>query len=108
MTIKLEFPKRKKRQKLEFSKKIMIAAGALNFVVISFTLYMVWKTENLEPLAYLIPSTAAEVATGTGFYYAKAKAENKIKLIKANGIPITAQDIDGDYESGGVVDEQLY
>ena len=47
---------------------------------------MILKTENLEPLIYLIPSTAAEVATGTGFYYSKAKAENKIKLNKKYGI----------------------
>ena len=106
MLVKFEFPKRKKKQKLEFSKQIMIVAGALNFVVILFSLYMIWKTENLEPLAYLIPSTAAEVATGTGFYYAKAKAENKIKLLKENGIPITGQDLnDG---NGGIEDEQLY
>ena len=108
MLVKFEFPKCKKKQKqrLEFSKKIIIAAGALNFIVIMFSLYMIWKTENLEPLVYLIPSTAAEVATGTGFYYAKAKAENKIKLMKENGIPITGQDFNE--ENGGVTYEQLY
>lgn len=71
-------------RKMEFSKKIMIAAGVINVVVILFTLVMVWRTLDLTPLSYLIPSVAAEVATGTGFYYSKAKVENRIKLMKAN------------------------
>lgn len=71
---------------MEFSKKIMIAAGITNVVVILFTLVMVWRTLDLTPLSYLIPSVAAEVATGTGFYYSKAKVENRIKLMKANEV----------------------
>jgi hypothetical protein len=54
--------------------------------VIVFALIMMWRTNDLSPFAYLIPSVAAEVATGTGFYYSKAKAENKIKLMRANKI----------------------
>ena len=73
---------------MEFSKKILIVAGLLNLVVIAFTLIMVWRTLDVTPLAYLIPSVAAEVATGTAFYYTKAKVENRIKLMKANNIPI--------------------
>lgn len=37
-------------------------------------------------LAYLIPAVFAEMASATGFYYTKAKAENKIKLMNANGV----------------------
>ena len=33
-----------------------------------------------------IPSVAAEVATGTGFYYSKAKVENRIKLMRQNKV----------------------
>lgn len=55
-------------------------------VVIVFTLVMVWRTCDLTPLQYLIPSVAAETATGTGFYYAKAKVENRIKLMKQNKV----------------------
>ena len=47
---------------------------------------MIWRTLDLSPLAYLIPSVAAEVATGTGFYYSKAKVENRIKLMKQNKV----------------------
>lgn len=75
-------PKRGKRKPREFSKKILIVAGAINTAVIIFTLVMIWRTLDLTPLAYLIPSVAAEVATGTGFYYSKAKVENRIKLMK--------------------------
>lgn len=76
----------KKKPPKEFSKKILIAAGIINTVVIGFTMVMIWRTLDLTPLAYLIPSVAAEVATGTGFYYSKAKVENRIKLMKQNKI----------------------
>ena len=59
----------KKKPPKEFSKKILIVAGIINAVVIVFTMVMIWRTLDLSPLAYLIPSVAAEVATGTGFYY---------------------------------------
>ena len=76
----------KKKQPKEFSKKILIVAGIINAVVIVFTMVMIWRTLDLSPLAYLIPSVAAEVATGTGFYYSKAKVENRIKLMKQNKV----------------------
>lgn len=76
----------KKKPPKEFSKKILIVAGIINTVVIVFTMVMIWRTLDLTPLAYLIPSVAAEVATGTGFYYSKAKVENRIKLMKQNKV----------------------
>lgn len=76
----------KKKPPKEFSKKILIVAGIINTVVIVFTMVMIWRTLDLSPLTYLIPSVAAEVATGTGFYYSKAKVENRIKLMKQNKI----------------------
>lgn len=44
-----------RKQKIEFSKLILYVVGAVTVGVTAFTLIMVWKTENLEPLAYLIP-----------------------------------------------------
>lgn len=76
----------KKKPPKEFSKKILIVAGNINAVVIVFTMVMIWRTLDLSPLAYLIPSVAAEVATGTGFYYSKAKVENRIKLMRQNKV----------------------
>ena len=76
----------KKKPPKEFSKKILIVAGIINAVVIVFTMVMIWRTLDLSPLAYLIPSVAAEVATGTGFYYSKAKVENRIKLMRQSKV----------------------
>lgn len=74
------------KQPMEFSKIILIVAGVMNAVVIIFTMIMIWRTLDLTPLTYLIPSVAAETATGTGFYYTKAKVENRIKLMRKNKV----------------------
>lgn len=79
----------KAKKPMEFSKAILLFAAVVNIVVIIFTLIMVWRTCDLSPLAYLIPSVAAETATGTGFYYLKAKVENRIKLMKHYGVEPT-------------------
>lgn len=86
----------------EFSKKIIAVVFTINIIVIAAALIMMWRTNDLSPFAYLIPSIAAETATGTGFYYNKAKIENKIKLmnqfnIKPNEYTITEE---GDYYNG--------
>lgn len=77
--------KRVRKAKREFSKTILMFIGAVTVVVTAFTLIMIWRTNDLSPLAYLIPAIFAELATGTGFYYSKAKAENRIKLRKLYG-----------------------
>jgi hypothetical protein len=74
---------------MEFSKKILIVAAIINILVVGFSCVMIFITRDLSPLCYLIPSVAGEVATGTGFYYAKAKAENKIKLMQQYNIEMT-------------------
>ena len=89
--------KRRRRTKVEFSKKIMLFAGLTNVIVIGFTLIMVWRTCDLSPLQFLIPAVAAETATGTAFYYAKAKVENRIKLAKKYKMDISTND-----EMGGL------
>lgn len=76
------------QKKIEFSKLIMLAVGAVTIIVTAFTLLMVWKTQDTSPLAYLIPAVFAELSVGTGFYYSKAKAENRIKLRKKYGSEI--------------------
>lgn len=73
----------KKKNKIEFSKQILIGAGALYLVIILFTCVMVWRTLDTSVLPVLVTTIAAEVATGTAFYYNKAKKENEIKLEKA-------------------------
>jgi len=80
----------RERQKMEFSKKIIIACLIVNIAVIAVTLYVVIKTFNTSPLCYLIPSVAAEVSSGTAFYFNKSSKENTIKLMTAYNIPITS------------------
>lgn len=75
----------KKKPKKEFPKVLLGCVGAVTLVVTAFTLAIVWKTGDTSPLAYLIPAIFAELATATGFYYSKAKAENRIKLRKQYG-----------------------
>lgn len=89
---------KKRKTPWEFSKKIVVAVFSINIVVIVFTLIMMWRTCDLSPMAYLIPAVAAETATGTGFYYSKAKTENRIKLMKYYNIEPTEQSFN---EQGG-------
>ena len=72
-------------KKREFSKIILGCVGVVTLIVTAFTLAVVWRTGDTSPLAYLIPAIFAELATATGFYYSKAKAENRIKLRKLYG-----------------------
>ena len=75
-------------RKIEFSKIIMFMVSAVTFGVTAFTLYIVNETGDTSPLGYLIPAVFAEMATATGFYYSKAKVENRIKLRKKYGSEI--------------------
>lgn len=78
-------------KKTEFSKLILIIAGIINLAVIVFSCVAMIVIGDLSPLCYLIPSVAGEVATATGFYYSKAKVENRIKLMSAYGIEPSEQ-----------------
>ena len=81
------------RKKVEFSKLIFVSVLTLAITV--FSCRVIWLTMDTSALAYLIPAVFAEMATGTGFYYSKAKAENKIKLMAAHGVkPESPQDFD--------------
>lgn len=74
------------RKKMEFSKLIFICVSVLTLVVTVFSCVMIWRTMDTSALSYLIPAVFAEMASATGFYYTKAKAENKIKLMAAHGV----------------------
>lgn len=83
------------RKKVEFSKLIFVGVSVLTLAITVFSCRMIWLTMDTSALAYLIPAVFTEMATGTGFYYSKAKAENKIKLMAAHGVkPEGPQDFD--------------
>lgn len=76
----------KLNKKVEFSKLIFVGASVLTIAITIFSCRMIWLTMDTSVLAYLIPAVFAEMASATGFYYSKAKAENKIKLMALSGV----------------------
>lgn len=85
---------RKKRKKnMEFSKKIIIFVGAVNLIVIAFSIVLMWKTMDASPLCYLIPSVAAEMSAASASYYAKSRRENLLKIMQSNNVPINENTI---------------
>lgn len=70
---------------MEFSKKIIIFVSIFSVFVSVFSIILMWRTGDLSALAYLIPSVFTELTAATGFYYWKARTENKIKLLKKYG-----------------------
>ena len=66
----------KGKKKIAFSKIIFVGVSIMTISVVIFSCRMIYMTGDLSPLAYLIPSIFAELATATGFYYKKAEKEN--------------------------------
>lgn len=69
-----------KKKKIEFSQLILLFMTTMVVILTIFGCYMMWKLNNLTALPYIIGGWFAELGTATGFYYNKAKAENKIKI----------------------------
>ena len=74
------------KKKVEFSKLVFLGVSIVTIAITLFSCRIIWLTMDTSALAYLIPAVFAEMASATGFYYTKAKAENKIKLMNANGV----------------------
>ena len=89
-----------KRKPPEFSKVIVIIIALVCAIVIAFTFTMIWRTEDLSPLTYLIPAVFGLAATAVGFYFAKAKVENRIKLMKKYKVEPTPESFNDSGESG--------
>lgn len=81
-------------KKHEFSKLIFIGVSVFTILITLFSCFMIWITKDTTALAYLIPAVFAEMAAATGFYYNKAKAENKIKLMASYGVKPEASDFE--------------
>lgn len=80
------------KKKVEFSKLIFVGVSVLTLAITLFSCRVIWITMDTSALAYLIPAVFAEMASATGFYYTKAKAENKIKLMALNDLKPEASD----------------
>jgi hypothetical protein len=80
------------KKKVETSKLIFVGVSVLTVAITVFACRMIWITKDTSALAYLIPAVFTEMAAATGFYYNKAKAENKIKLMAAYKVKPEASD----------------
>lgn len=78
----------KKKKQKEFSKKIFDIVIILFIITIVYSMSLMWKTNNTDGLAYLIPASGGLAATAVGFYFSKAKTENVIKLSKKYNIDV--------------------
>lgn len=71
---------RKKKQKLCFSKKLLIADYIiLLFILIAF-LQLSFSGQDTSQFAAVLGVWTAQLAISSGFYYWKAKAENLRKM----------------------------
>lgn len=68
------------KKKIEFSKIILVVVALATIAVLVVSFVLMWKTMDLSPLSYIITGIFAELASATGFYYWKARAENIVKL----------------------------
>ena len=78
----------KKKKKTEFSKKIFYIITTLTIIIVLYSMTLMWYTQDSSALSYLIPAIFGELGVSTGFYYWKARTENKIKLEKKYKIKI--------------------
>ena len=79
---------------IEFSKLIFWLVYLPTLGATIFACAVVWKTNDTSALTVLLPLLFAELATATGFYYWKAKNENRIKLLKKYKLDIDKDDIE--------------
>lgn len=94
-------PKNTKR-KIEHSKIITSGVLVLSAIVVLFTLVMIWRTEDTSVLSILIPSVETAFCLTAKHYYAKAAAENQIKLsLKYGDVPVVDSTADDDIERHG-------
>lgn len=81
------------KRKAEFSKVVFWLLFVLTVGVTVAAFALMWYTGDAQGLVYLIPAVYGALGTATGFYYWKAKKENMIKLMKAEGLKIEKSDI---------------
>lgn len=71
---------RKKKAKMEFSKKLLIADYVILAVMIVVFLIFTFLEKDTTNCAVVIGAWIAQIAISSGFYYWKAKSENLIKM----------------------------
>ena len=69
-------------KKIEFSKLILITVFITGVAFSLIAAYLALKGADVSSYAPIVLAIWAQLGTSSGFYYWKAKAENKIKLLK--------------------------
>lgn len=82
--------------KKETSKIIAFFGGVICVAAIVFSFYMIYITKNIDPLAEIVIGIFGVVGVIFGFYFNKAKLENKIKLMKENKVELTEETFKGE------------
>lgn len=84
------------RRKFETSKVFVYLILGAVAVVVGLAFRLMARTGDLSALGEIIIGIFGLASVATGFYFNKAKAENKIKLKKENGIPLSEEDFDSE------------
>ena len=71
---------RVRKQKLCFSKKLLIADYMVLAVLLAWLVVFSYLGKDTSNLAIVIVAWIAQLAVSSGFYYWKAKSENLIKM----------------------------
>lgn len=67
---------KRRKKKIETSKKLLIYSDGLMTVVCIFAIIISFVCHDTSPFSYLIPAVAGLSTASHGFYYWKAKNEN--------------------------------
>ena len=64
---------------MEFSKKLLIFSWTVTLILTAATVWVSLRALPLDGLNIVAPLSWAETGTATGFYYWKARTENRAK-----------------------------
>ena len=64
---------------MEFSKKLLLLSWTVTLILTVLTIWMSLKELPMDAMYVIAPLAWAETATATGYYFWKAKNENRAK-----------------------------
>ena len=64
---------------MEFSKKLLLVSGAVTLILTVMTIWMSQNAMPLDAMLVVTPLAWTETGAATGFYFWKAKNENRAK-----------------------------
>lgn len=64
---------------MEFSKKLLLCSAAVTLILTALTIWMSQAAMPLDAMLVITPLAWTETGAATGFYFWKAKNENRAK-----------------------------